>query len=241
MIEKTGHSFNRRAFISVLTGFSFILMSITGLVLFFAPSCRIARDTSWTILGFDKDQWVATHVWFSIAFVIASIFHIYLNWTPLINYFKAKLRKGFALRPEWITALGICGLLYAGTIYEIAPFSSLMTWKETFKREGAGSGGHGRGRQGRAQENLFESGVIDQQVGSQEEQTHTSHQGRGRLGMGQKTLKQFCNEESIELSQAISRLKSKGYTVRETMTMREIANSKGVHPRELRDILQPEH
>jgi len=36
-------------------------------------------------------------------------------------------------------------------------------------------------------------------------------------------------------------LKKEGYTVRETMTMREIADSKGIHPSELRSLLQPEH
>ncbi|MHC4567251.1 MAG: DUF4405 domain-containing protein, partial [Planctomycetota bacterium] len=55
-------SFNLRAFASVFAGLSFILMAITGLVLFFAPSCRIARDTSWAVWGHGKDQWVAVHV-----------------------------------------------------------------------------------------------------------------------------------------------------------------------------------
>ena len=90
MSEKTGKPFNYRAFVSILTGFSFILMTVTGLVLFFAPSCRIARDTSWSVLGYNKDQWIDVHVWFSIVFVIASIFHIYFNWAVLVCYFKAK-------------------------------------------------------------------------------------------------------------------------------------------------------
>jgi hypothetical protein len=81
-----------------------------------------------------------------------------------------------------------------------------------------------------------------QQAGAHEgAQAQVLHQGRGGIGMGQKTLKQFCNEEGIELSSAILRLKNKGYTVKETMTMREIADSKWVHPRELRNLLQPEH
>jgi hypothetical protein len=59
--------------------------------------------------------------------------------------------------------------------------------------------------------------------------------------MEQKTLKQFWDEEGIELSLAISRLKNEGCTVRETMTTQEIANSKGEHPREFRNIIRPEH
>ena len=235
-------SFNHRAFVSVLTGLSFLLMAVTGLVLFFAPSCRIARDTSWSILGYLKEQWVAVHVWFSVTFIIASIFHMYLNWTALMCYFKSKIRNGFAFRAEWLAALAICGVLYAGTIFEIAPFSSLIAWKDTFKHEGSGGGGYGHGRQGHAEQNVIESAVGDRKVDVHpEEQPQAAHQEGGRSGMGQKTLKQFCTEEGIELSSAISRLKNEGFTVREVMTMREIADSKGVHPRELRTILQPGH
>ncbi|MFC1635648.1 DUF4405 domain-containing protein [Planctomycetota bacterium] len=243
MTETTGKSFNRRAFVSVLTGFSFLLMAVTGLVLFIAPTCRMARDTSWTVWGQSKEQWVAVHVWFSIAFIVASIFHLYLNWTPLVNYFKARVRKGFAFRLEWILALVICGVIYAGMICNAAPFSSLIAWKETFKHEGGGAGGYGRGRHGLTHDSGVETDINAQfQPGVlEEEHTQGLHQGRGRTGMGQKTLKQFCNDESIELLLAITLLKNDGFTVRETMTMREIADSKWVHPRELRNILQPEH
>jgi len=241
MTEKTGKPFNYRAFVSVLTGFSFILMTVTGLVLFCTPSCRIARDTSWSILGYNKDQWIDVHVWFSIVFVIASIFHIYFNWAVLVCYFKAKVRRGLALRAEWIVALVVCGIIYAGTIYEAAPFSTLMAWKETFKHEGPGAGEHGRRRQGRSRENTSESGIIEQQVELHEsQQSQSPHREGNRSRMGQKTLKQFCSEEGIDLASAVLILKNQGYAVRGTMTMREIADSKGVHPSELRNILQPE-
>lgn len=116
MSGRTKEAFNRRAFVSVLTGFSFVVMTVTGLVLFFAPSCRIARDTAWVVWGHNKDQWAGVHVWFSIAFVVASLFHIYLNWSALINYFRTKLKRGLAFRVEWISALVICAVVYAGMI-----------------------------------------------------------------------------------------------------------------------------
>jgi len=301
MNNKIKKSFNRRAFVSILVGFSFVLMTVTGLVLFFAPSCRIARDTSWIIWGHDKEQWVAVHVWFSIAFVIASMFHIYLNWSALTSYFKAKLKKGVALRAEWILALVICGIIYAGTVGEVAPFSSLLTFKDTFKHGESGERQRGRGlRGGRAGEqqvrnypnsgqgnlagsscdtqcqdsmsgmcvqndeetdaldsghgrkgrawDLTGSGRNDEQQYSrlEREQAGFREEGRAqsnvtntaRYGMGQKTLRQFCKDEGIELSWAISRLRNEGFTVRETMTMREIADSAGMHPRQLRSILQ---
>ena len=275
MSQTTNGRFNCRAFISVLAAFTFLAMAVTGLVMFFAPSCRIARDTSWTVGGYSKEQWTAVHVWFSIAFVLASAFHVYLNWAALTNYFKTKLHQGFALRPEWVSALVICGVIGLGTVYEVAPFSLLTAWKETFKRGEGGSaaGGQGwRGGRGSLQQGQDYLGSPSSSTASSSEtsekrsggqgacdspgqsQNATQQQGQGGTctetqmqrpaagpagyGMGQQTLGQFCAEQGIELSWAISRLQSRGFTARQTMTMREIADSAGVHPRELRSLLQ---
>ncbi len=270
MSGKTKEPFNRRAFVSVLTGFSFVVMTVTGLVLFFAPSCRIARDTAWVVWGHNKDQWAGVHVWFSIAFVVASLFHTYLNWSALINYFRTKLKQGLAFLAELISALVICDVVYAGAVGEVAPFSSLMIWKETFKHGAAGEGqqdpawrgGRAGGHQGgnlsdsvegnltsRARDLNGHGGNYEQRHSEQEQQqfefggelqTHARGAGSAQGGMGRKTLRQFCRDERIELSWAISRLRNEDFTVRDTMTMREIADVAGVHPRELRNILQSE-
>jgi len=247
MSDNSKKSFSLRAFASVFAGLSFVLMVVTGLVLFIAPSCRVADDTSWAVLGHDKDQWVAVHVWLSAAFVIASVIHIYLNWKVLISYFKSRVRKNWALRTEWLAALAICAVLYAGSAAEVPPFSSLMAWKETFKHPEGGSGpgrGSGRGRgAGRQLQNLddhAEHQNMDDEHGATK-LSETSEHGSGRVGggIGRMTLRQFCSDRGIELTRAISQLKSQGLTAGETMTMREIADSLGMHPRELRVFLQP--
>jgi len=247
-------SFNLRAFASVFAGLSFVLMAVTGLVLFFAPSCRIARDTSWAVWGHDKEQWVAVHVWLSIACIIASIIHIYLNWTALTNYFKSKIHKGLAFRTEWIAALAVCVILYAGSARGVAPFSSLMAWKETFKHGTAGVAESGQGwRGGRTASQQFQNHASnaeqdrarvalnsnEHQVNFQQTQGTGGHgPGRAGGGMGRKTLRQFCTDEGILLSWAISHLQSQGLAVRDTVTMREVADSLGIHPREMRAVFE---
>ena len=243
MSNKTKKLFNFRAFVSVLAGFSFIFMAVTGLILFFTPSCRIARETSWIFWGHDKDQWVAVHVLFSIAFVVASLFHIYLNWTALTSYFKTKLQQRFAFRAEWISVLVICSIFYVGTVREVVPFSSLIAWKETFKHSETGTGGQGR-RFGqtdmRALESQSTSDAEQQGVDTHQGEEHTGQQGGRRTGKGtgQKTLREFCDDEGIDFSWATEQLSRAGFTAKETMTMRKIADEFSVHPSELRSILQ---
>ncbi|MBN2270539.1 MAG: DUF4405 domain-containing protein [Sedimentisphaerales bacterium] len=258
MGKEAKNSFDKRRFVSLLTGFSFVLMALTGFALFFAPSCRVARDSSWSVLGHSKDLLAAVHVWFCAVFVIAAGCHIYLNWTAIKNYFKSKVGKGISLRTEWIVALVICLAVYVGTVRSVWPFSSLVAWHDTYKHlEDAGQGGHGRrGGGGGRNSSVDGSGYIEGESGSVEGQAEpgtgnslktegadAALRGRGQganaslRGMGQMTLGEFCRAEGIELDRAIARLYDEGFAARGDMTMREIAAGAGVHPRELRDIL----
>jgi len=133
MSEETKRRFNWRAFFSVLTALSFIGMAFTGVILFVVPPGRIANWTGWTLLGLTKHQWIGLHDWFCIIFVVASVFHVYLNWKLFVSYFKSKVSKAFALRIEWALALVICGVVFLGTLGDIPPFSSLLVWNENIK------------------------------------------------------------------------------------------------------------
>ena len=266
MGKKEKKPFNRRKFVSVLAGFSFVLMALTGLGMFFAPSCRVARDTSWAIWGHSKDDLGAVHVWFGTVFVIAAAYHIYLNWTALKNYFKTKVGESIGLRTEWVIVLLICLAVYVGTVRTLWPFSSLIEWKETY-HHGVVSGqtGHGSygGRGGRSPA-VGGSGSstggyswnVEPQAGLGKggsryvEDIAATQRGRGRQGgglgqdanvaqrgMGQMTLSEFCQSEGVELMWAIGRLRNEGLAAQGMMTIREIADGAGVHPRELRGIL----
>lgn len=268
MGKKEKKPFNRRKFVSVLTGFSFVLMALTGLGMFFAPSCRVARDTSWAIWGHSKDDLGAVHVWFGTVFVIAAGYHIYLNWTALKNYFKTKVGESIGLRTEWVIVLLICLAVYVGTVRTLWPFSSLIEWKESYHHGvvsgQAGHGGHGRGGGlspavgGSGSSTRGYSWNVEPQAGLGKGSSHDVEdiaatqrgsgrqdggQGQGanapatRRGMGQMTLSELCQSEGVELTWAIARLRNMGFVAQETMTIREIADWAGVHPRELRDVL----
>lgn len=236
-------AFNSRAFVSVSSGLIFVLTALSGLAMFFAPSCRVARETGWSFLGHDKDHWVGVHIWFGVALLVACAFHVYFNWRPLVGYFKNRLVPSFTFKAEWIVALILCAVIYGGIACEVAPFSSLTDWEESFKQHQFGQGQRGR--------QLGQAGMREPQgpgASSAEEQglyvhssEHSVQQQAGRRagrGIGRKTLREFCYDEGIDLSWAIRRLSREGFAAKETMTMREIADEFAVHPSELRTILQ---
>ena len=125
--------FRFRAFVSLLTGFSFLMALVSGIILYITPQGRIANWTNWTWAGLTKHDWIALHICFTALFVIASILHIWLNWRVLFSYFVGKLQGASRLRFEWLLALLICGAVYWGALKPFAPFSSLLDLNQRIK------------------------------------------------------------------------------------------------------------
>ena len=122
--------FNWRAFTSLYIILSFIIMAVSGLILFIAPPGRIANWTNLTILGLTKSQWQALHTVFTILFILAAAFHIYFNWRPLMAYLRTRVRETLQIRKEFITSGIVVSLLVVATLTRIPPFSSLMELSE---------------------------------------------------------------------------------------------------------------
>lgn len=122
-----------RSFVSVLLLFSSAILVFTGIIMFITPPGRVAHWTGWTIFGLGKEQWASVHICFSVCVIIASILHIYLNFKPLINYFKNSITKKFTVKMEWIAAAVLCIAIFMGTLAAIPPFSSIMALNSHYK------------------------------------------------------------------------------------------------------------
>ncbi len=60
----------------------------------------------------------------------------------------------------------------------------------------------------------------------------------GGQGIGRMTLKQYCAESGLDLDAAMDKLRKGGLQLSEEMTLREIADMGGVHPSEIRLLLE---
>ena len=310
MSVNTYKQFNWRAFFSVLMALSFIGMTFTGVILFVVPPGRIANWTGWTLLALTKHQWIGLHDWFGIIFVVASVFHVYLNWNLFVSYFKNKISKAFAFRAEWVLALVICAAVFLGTFGDVTPFSSLLAWNESIKHSwdspqqrapiphaelltltelaeqvrdvdietmlknlrargievdstdvvlgklaevfnmtparlynialgeavsgrghgGAGQGGGRRGQNGHGA-HQYDDAQTDGNIGH-------FQSGAGQ-GIGRLTLKEYCGQISLDVNAAVKKLRDAGFKAGPEMTIRGIADTAGVHPSQIRTILEP--
>ena len=56
--------------------------------------------------------------------------------------------------------------------------------------------------------------------------------------MGRLTLKQYCQTNNLDIEPALEKLMAAGAIVNENMSMREIADQLGVHPSEIKTIIE---
>jgi hypothetical protein len=133
MTTFTSPRFQWRAFTSVLLALGFVILAISGTVLFLSPPGRVANWTNWTILGLRKSDWSALHVWFSATFLAMTAVHLLLNWRPMLGYFRDRVSRRLSGRREWALAGVVCVGVFVGIRAEVPPFSSLLAWNEKIK------------------------------------------------------------------------------------------------------------
>ena len=104
-----------RALMSVLISLAFVVMLVSGVILFLSPPGRVANWSDWRMLGYTKHDWSDLHAWFAVVFVVAALLHTVFNIRPLLSYFRSRLTRRIGFRWEWVMALGIGGAVFAGT------------------------------------------------------------------------------------------------------------------------------
>jgi len=122
-----------RGFISLLTALSFLIMTISGIILFITPQGRVAYWLDWTFWGISKAQWGDMHITTSLLFALAGLWHTWLNWRALVSYFQDKVKKTVALKAELAVAAVITIFCTVGGIYKTPPLSYVLELNDWIK------------------------------------------------------------------------------------------------------------
>ena len=94
---KNKHS--TRSLIAFLVTWSFLVLTLTGIVLYVVPEGRVAYWVHWSLAGMGKDQWAWVHMMFGGLFIVTGITHLYFNWKPFKAYFAVYIRPLLQLLP----------------------------------------------------------------------------------------------------------------------------------------------
>lgn len=124
--------FSWRAFISLGLFAAFLMLFVSGIILYLAPPGRVANWTNWQLLGLSKHDWQNQHTIFSLAFAILSIFHLFsINWKAFWSYIAAKTHAGLSKPLELSGILLLALLIGIGTQLKVQPFSAVIDFGES--------------------------------------------------------------------------------------------------------------
>jgi hypothetical protein len=128
--EKQRHQFQWRSFTTFYVVLSFIIITLSGIILFITPPGRVAYWSQWQFLWLTKQQWQAVHTIFTFLFVVAGSFHLFFNWKVIITYMRVKLDEGMKRRNELLLSSTIAFLVLALTLANVPPFKTVMDFGE---------------------------------------------------------------------------------------------------------------
>lgn len=124
---------NVRSFTSFLSLWTFIVLAVSGISLYFSPRGRIANWTDWSLAGLTKEGWAGLHIIVALLFLLTIIIHIYLNWNILICYMKDRYQQAITVKRELILSLLVAGIFCIGAVNELFPFWMVMDWNKQVK------------------------------------------------------------------------------------------------------------
>ena len=122
-----------QAFTSLCSLVSFILLALTGIILYIEPHGRVAYWIKWNFLGLEKDQWGNIHLFAGLLFLVAGGFHLYYNWKPLLRYLNAKIETGLRYKRELMISSLIILWIIASGIWALPPLVYMADLGEAIK------------------------------------------------------------------------------------------------------------
>lgn len=129
--KQSGKRFNWRGLTSFLVTVGFLVLIISGAVLYAAPQGRVAQWTDWRFAGLCKDQWSAIHMVSCVLFIVTGALHLCYNWPVFLHYIKSK--AGLNLKREMAVAAGLFMLLIMGVLWEAPPFRYVVDVNDRIK------------------------------------------------------------------------------------------------------------
>ena len=122
-----------RAFTSLCSLVSFILLLLTAIILYIEPHGRVAYWIKWNLLGLEKDQWGNIHLFSGLLFLVAGGFHLFYNWKPLIRYLSGKIETGLRYKRELMISSLIFFWIIASGIWALPPLAYMADLSEAVK------------------------------------------------------------------------------------------------------------
>ncbi len=180
--------------VSLTLAFSFLVMSLTGIMLFIVPKGKVAYWANWKMFGLTKTQYADIHIISMILFITITVWHIYYNWKPLTSYLKNSAKQITLFKKELLIAVLLNALFVAGALLEFQPFKTVLDFNEGIKTYWEKQ--YGSPPFGHAEESSFKA--FSQQIGIDIEKATALLREKGiTVENNKQTLQQIAQQNNI--------------------------------------------
>lgn len=124
-----------RSLIAFIVIWSFLILTLTGIILYIVPRGSISHWIDWNIIGLGKHKWANIHMIFGVVFILIAAFHLYFNWKPLKQYFAERVSGHLRVKREFVISLIITVLIIGGAVLEIPPIRWVFDLNKSIKRD----------------------------------------------------------------------------------------------------------
>jgi hypothetical protein len=125
--------FNWRSFASLMLFLGFLVMLVSGVILYISPRGRTANWSGWEMIGLGKDDWASVHITAALVLIAVAGLHLFFNWSIFLHYLKSRRSNGFRIRRELAASIIATGLCFFGTLWELPPFSNVLAFNSAMK------------------------------------------------------------------------------------------------------------
>jgi hypothetical protein len=180
--------------VSLTLSFSFLVMSLTGIMLFIVPKGKVAYWANWKMFGLTKTQYADIHITSMILFIVITVWHIYNNLKPLISYLKNTTKQITFFKKELLIALLLNALFVAGALMAFQPFKTVLDINEGIKTYWEKQ--YGSPPFGHAEESSFKA--FSQQIGIDFDKATALLKEKGiTVENNKQTLQQIAEQNGI--------------------------------------------
>jgi len=235
------YAFQWRAYVSLFLLLAGVLLAFSGVVLYVAPSGRIAKTIEWRPLWLDKGQWETLHTALGFVALFFGYLHVRYNWRPILSYLRRKLGDALRLRKELVMATLTTLLLVIGSVYDLPPVKQMMDLGESFNDFwecwGENQGYFVVGEEGVHPEDKTADETSGGAITEPSSTTNTSSSSRG---YGRLTVTDLAKDEGIPVETAIERLAGYDVKAEPDDNMLTLSGRTGYTPGELAAIVRGE-
>ena len=122
-----------RSLMSFMVTWSFLILTVTGIVLYVVPHGRVAYWVHWSMLGMEKEQWGWVHMMFGGVFILTGALHLYFNWKPFMKYLAGRVQGHLALKREVLIATGLTLAIFIVSVFNLPPASWVIELNSSIK------------------------------------------------------------------------------------------------------------